>query len=66
MRLFIEKVLTDIYGRAMAQKVRVLYGGSVNAKNAESLMKEGQVDGFLVGGASLHADEFATICKLSR
>lgn len=66
MRLFIEKVLTDMYGRAMAQKVRVLYGGSVNGKNARALMVEGQVDGFLVGGASLHADDFATICKESR
>lgn len=41
--------------------VRVLYGGSVNAENAASLMKEGRVDGFLVGGASLKAESFLAI-----
>ena len=41
--------------------VRVLYGGSVNADNAATLMSEGRVDGFLVGGASLKADSFLTI-----
>lgn len=63
MRLFIEKVLSDIYGRTYAAKVRILYGGSVNPKNAYALMKEGMVDGFLVGGASLHADDFYEITK---
>ena len=41
--------------------VRVLYGGSVNAENAASLISEGRVDGFLVGGASLKAESFLTI-----
>lgn len=63
MKIFIEKALTDMYGRTVAQKVRILYGGSVNAKNAESLIRQGQVDGFLVGGASLHAEEFKSIVK---
>ena len=40
---------------------RVLYGGSVNAENAASLMEEGRVDGFLVGGASLKAESFLAI-----
>jgi triosephosphate isomerase len=40
---------------------RVLYGGSVNAENAASLMSEGRVDGFLVGGASLKAESFLAI-----
>jgi triosephosphate isomerase len=66
MKLFIQKVLVDIYGRAAAQKVRILYGGSVNGNNAESLMRQGLVDGFLVGGASLSADEFKTIILQSR
>lgn len=63
MKLFIEKVLSDIYGRNLAQKVRIIYGGSVNGKNARELFTEGMVDGFLVGGASLHADEFTQIVK---
>jgi triosephosphate isomerase (TIM) len=63
MALFIEKVLSDIYGRNYAQKVRLLYGGSVNEKNAQELFANGGVDGFLVGGASLHADEFVNIVK---
>jgi triosephosphate isomerase len=42
---------------------RVLYGGSVNADNASSLMTEGDVDGFLVGGASLKAESFMTIIQ---
>ena len=63
MKLFIEKVVSDLYGRNLAQKVRIIYGGSVNAKNAEELYKEGTVDGFLVGGASLRADEFLHIIK---
>lgn len=61
MKIFIQKVLTDIYGRNYAHHVRILYGGSVNAKNAEALMTEGMVDGFLVGGASLRADEFMSV-----
>ncbi len=63
MKLFIEKILSDLYGRNMAQKVRIIYGGSVNPKNARELFIEGNVDGFLVGGASLHADDFLQIVK---
>ena len=63
MKLFIQKVISDVYGRNLAQKVRILYGGSVNGKNAEELFKEGMIDGFLVGGASLHPEEFLQIIK---
>ncbi len=66
MKLFIEKTLSDLYGRNFAQKVRILYGGSVNGKNAHELFTQGMVDGFLVGGASLHADEFTQIAKSVR
>ena len=45
--------------------VRVLYGGSVNPENAASLMIEGGVDGFLVGGASLKAESFLTIGQVA-
>ncbi len=63
MRLFIEKILADAYGRTIARKVRILYGGSVTAQNANLLITEGNVDGFLVGGASLDAEEFSSIVK---
>lgn len=46
----------------MAEKVIVLYGGSVNSKNAGSLFSQDDIDGALVGGASLKPDEFAEIC----
>jgi triosephosphate isomerase len=66
MKLFIEKTLTDLYGRNYAQKVCILYGGSVNAKNAGDIMKDGMVDGFLVGGASLSAKDFTAIVESAR
>ena len=63
MKLFIQKVITDRLGRAAVKKVRILYGGSVKKHNAAALLEEGQVDGFLVGGASLQPDEFIAIVK---
>ena len=66
MKLFILKTLSDLYGRNYAQKVRVLYGGSVNPKNAGEIMKEGMVDEFLVGGASLNAKDFTGIIVAAR
>lgn len=61
MRIFIEKVLSDRFNRAAAKKVRILYGGSVKRDNADALMADGDVDGFLVGGSSLKATEFVAI-----
>ena len=46
-----------------ADKVRILYGGSVKADNAEQLFKMADIDGGLIGGASLVAEDFLTICK---
>ena len=46
----------------LADAVRVVYGGSVNAGNAETLFAQADIDGGLVGGASLDAVEFAGIC----
>ncbi len=61
MQLFIRKVLTKIADRSGAAAVTVLYGGSVKPDTAALLYQEGEVDGFLVGGASLSADEFTKI-----
>ena len=65
MKLFIQKCIVDMFGRAMVSKVRVLYGGSVNADNAASLLEEGKADGFLIGGVSLKPAEFVQIIKIS-
>src|SRR5690606_17741320 len=50
-------------GVAAADRIRLLYGGSVKAGNAASLFAEPDVDGGLIGGASLVAEEFAAICE---
>ncbi|KKS84356.1 MAG: Triosephosphate isomerase [Parcubacteria group bacterium GW2011_GWA2_43_11] len=63
MVLFIRKILTEHFGRAPAQKVPILYGGSVKADNAELFVKEGGVNGLLVGSASLNPKEFIGISK---
>lgn len=65
MKLFIQKLLSDVYGRPALSKVRILYGGSVSKQNAEELLVNGHADGFLVGGASLRAEEFGEIIKIA-
>lgn len=60
---FIRTWLTKYYDAPTANKVRILYGGSVSPQNAPLLMKETHVDGLLVGGASLNAEDFAKIVK---
>jgi triosephosphate isomerase len=52
-----------MYSQELADGVRVLYGGSVKADNVEALMVQPDVDGALVGGASLDAAQFAAICR---
>jgi triosephosphate isomerase (TIM) len=53
----------ELAGAGPAEAVRIQYGGSVKAGNADELMALPDVDGALVGGASLDADEFAVIVK---
>jgi triosephosphate isomerase len=55
--------LAELYSGDLADRVRILYGGSVKASNAAGIMAQPDVDGALVGGASLDAAEFAGICK---
>jgi triosephosphate isomerase (TIM) len=55
--------IREVHGDAAADGVRVLYGGSVKAANVAGIMDKGDVDGCLVGGASLQADEFGGICR---
>ena len=58
--------VSDIAGKAAAESVRIQYGGSVKGANIAELIAQPDIDGALVGGASLDADEFARICKLGR
>ncbi len=63
--LFIRRILTELYDRDSAFKVPILYGGSVEAVNAEEILKGGEVQGFLVGHASLSPDEFKEILTIA-
>lgn len=55
--------LAELYGDDVASVVRILYGGSVKSDNVAGIMAEADIDGALVGGASLDAAEFAKICR---
>lgn len=66
MQLFLFAVLTKLFDRPTAQKVTLLYGGSVKADNAKTLHTEGGMNGFLVGGASLKADDFIQIINATK
>ena len=61
VRAMIRKLLARMYDRKVAEQVRIQYGGSVKASNARELLGCPDIDGALVGGASLKADEFAGI-----
>ncbi len=59
----IRATLADLFGREAAEAVRVLYGGSVKPHNAAAFFAQPEIDGALVGGASLKADQFIAIAK---
>ncbi len=63
MSIFIRKILSDKFGKD-ATKVRVLYGGSVNEKDAQDFLENGGVDGLLAGRSSLDAKKFVEIVKI--
>ncbi|MBV6396823.1 MAG: Triosephosphate isomerase [Anaerolineales bacterium] len=63
VRDMIRPALTELFGADAAQAIRVLYGGSVTAANAAEYFASPQIDGALVGGASLKADEFVAITQ---
>jgi triosephosphate isomerase (TIM) len=65
MRLLVKKILANLYNQNTANKIGVLYGGSVNAENASGYIKEAGFEGLLVGGASLKSSEFSQIIKNS-
>ncbi|MCR5123644.1 MAG: triose-phosphate isomerase [Treponema sp.] len=61
----VRKTLADMYGQNVADETKILYGGSMNSKNADELLAQPDIDGGLIGGASLKADTFVPICKFS-
>lgn len=61
MHSFCRRLLADMFGQEIANKVLILYGGSVKPENARTLMLEPDIDGLLVGGASLSVDAFSKI-----
>jgi triosephosphate isomerase len=60
---FIRSLIAEKYGDEVAENTSILYGGSCNSKNAKELFANPDVDGGLIGGASLKADDFASIIK---
>jgi triosephosphate isomerase len=63
MHAFIRGYLTEKYPAFVPRAVRVLYGGSVKGSNAAGLLSQPDIDGALVGGAALSADEFVAIVQ---
>ena len=63
LRNVVRPTLSGLYGEEIAHGLRVLYGGSVNATNAAGFFGQSEIDGALVGGASLKAEEFVAITK---
>jgi triosephosphate isomerase len=63
MHAYIRQLITEKYGKTVADNTTILYGGSCNAKNAKELFANPDVDGGLIGGASLVAEDFIKIVK---
>ncbi|MNP50574.1 Triosephosphate isomerase [compost metagenome] len=61
MCAYIRKVISDTYNENVAASIRIQYGGSVNAKNANEILNMDNIDGALVGGASLTNDFVAIV-----
>ena len=61
----IRAAIREVYGDG-ADKVRILYGGSMNDKNARDLMAQSDIDGGLIGGASLVAEKFEKVINYNR
>ena len=63
VHIYIRKTIASMFGQDVAEGLRILYGGSVKPENISELMAQGNIDGALVGGASLEADSFTKIIK---
>ena len=63
MHAFIRNLIVDTYGAEVANEVSILYGGSVKPANATEIFSNPDVDGGLIGGAALNADDFVSLVK---
>lgn len=63
---FIRELFSSEYGEKVAAQIRILYGGSVNSKNIGEFINESEIDGALVGGASLHALSFSQLVDAAK
>ena len=61
--LFIKKIISEVFGKDIAAGCKILYGGSVESQNAGEIMHIGNIDGFLVGHASLNPSDFSAILQ---
>jgi triosephosphate isomerase len=66
MHAHIRMTIAGLFGADVAKEVRILYGGSVKPENAQELLQRSEIDGALVGGASLQADSFASIVNAAK
>ena len=63
--LYIRSIISDFTRSDVAENIRIIYGGSVNTSNALELLQQENIDGALVGGASLNAETFSGIVKFA-
>jgi triosephosphate isomerase len=63
---FIREKLEKLYSRGISEEIRIQYGGSVIPENIEGLMRQPNIDGALVGGASLKAESFSKIVRFKK
>lgn len=61
----VRSTLAELYGAEVAESVRILYGGSTNAKNIAEIMQQPDIDGALIGGASLKAEDYGAMVKIT-
>ena len=66
MHRFVRRSVKNRFGSAVSERLRILYGGSVKPENARGLLRQAEIDGALVGGASLDADSFLRIADAVR
>jgi len=64
MSIYIRKVLVKKYGKNVINKIRVIYGGSINDTNAQDMLEDGNIDGLIIGRASLKPDQVFSLVKL--
>jgi triosephosphate isomerase len=62
----IRQVLSELFGKELSEQVRVLYGGSANPENVQSFIEMPDIDGFLIGGASLDLTKFLKIIEITK